>query len=212
MSFNSDALLIIQELEKNFPKNLTSITEISKNKVKNETFIEMDFNCIEFDAIPYFYLEWKDKDGRNKEGINDHFSVDTLLFDDNNQTLYLIEFKSSWPKSPTNEIRFKCYESLAKLMSFWILHLKRNREDFFKIKIKYCVITRAQKNQDIHHASFVDALDVSGNYFKLRSLNGLFVEKTRIIVDPKIIFTFLSRITKVNQMKYHTHDGHPLCF
>lgn len=194
------AELILRSLEEEYSSYLSPIIDISKDTSGSRDFIEMDFNALHFDKIPYLWNIDKKEKGA--------FSVDTILFDSTKQILYLVEFKSSWPQKKTaQELRFKCYESLGKLLKYWTLILKKDRKEFFDIAINYCVITRPKSNQDINKASFLDALDFSGNFFKLKFLDGTFVDETRIILDKEQIFKFLSRVTGVTEMSYHRTDG-----
>lgn len=191
---------LIENLEQKYLDCLASITEISKDSTGGKLFIEMDFQCLHLVQIPYLLgIDLNDKNA---------LSVDTILFDRLKSTLYLVEFKSSWPKDKTaQQLRFKCYESLAKLLKYWTLVLEKDRKEFFELKINYCVITRAKNNQDTNNKSFLDALDSSANYFKLKYLDGAFVDKTRILLQEETIFKFLARVTGVQAMNYHYPDG-----
>lgn len=200
MTFSSDADLIIKSLEKQYSQHMATITDISRDTSRNREFIEMDFNSLHFDKIPYL-LE-VDKE------VLATFSVDTLFFDSAKNILYLVEFKSAWPKDKIGqELRMKCYESIGKLLKYWTLILQKDRSKFFDITIRYCVITRTRARQDPRDKSFVDALEVSSNFFKLKCLDGTFLDKTRIIVDDERIFQFLTRVTGVQSMKYHEACG-----
>lgn len=199
MTFEAAADLI-QSLEARYSDCLASIGDISADTSQQRQFIEMDFNCLHFDKIPYHW-------GANKKDPT-ALSVDTVLLDKTKNTLYLVEFKSSWPKDrDSQQLRFKCYESLAKLLKHWTLVLKKDKRDFFELKINYCVITRGKVNQNINHSSFLEALNDTGNFFKLKYLDGAFIDKTRIIVQEDEIFQFLSRVTEAQEMNYHCMDG-----
>ncbi len=200
MTFNSGADLIIKSLEKQYSQHIATITDISRDTSKGKEFIEMGFKSLHFDKVPYLW-------SADKEGAI-AFSVDTLLFDSTKDILYLVEFKSRWPKEKEGqELRLKCYESLGKLLKYWVTILQNDRLSFFDIKIKYCVITRARARQNPKNESFVDALEVSQNFFKLKYLDGAFLDETRIIVDDEKIFRFLTRVTGFKSMIYHKADG-----
>lgn len=194
MIFNPTEFLI-ENLKRNFESDICLLEDISKDTHNDHLFIQMDYKSIHFDKVPYQWSEGK---------LDLHsFCVDTLIHDKNNNTLYLIEFKSGWPKGKTQELRLKAYESIGKLMKYWQYNLKKDRKDFFEIKVRYCLITRAQSKQDSSNPRFLDALSTSRNVFSLKNLDNTIVEKTAILIDPEDIFKFLSRITGVNEMRYH---------
>jgi len=194
------AKFIVESFEQEYSDKISSLFDISRDTSNNRNFIEMDFQSIHFDQIPY---EWTpDQHSKNS------FSVDTLLYDETKNILYLIEFKSSWPKDRIGqELRFKAYESLSKIMKYWQQKLDRNKKEFFELTINYCVITRAKATQNYQHKSFVDALTTTQNFFNLKNLDDTIFNKTRIFVDPQEIFQFLSRVTGVENMIYHHIDG-----
>lgn len=197
---SSNEQLLIDELHKKHKNNLASVKEISYNDSDKRNFIEIDFKALHLDKIPVKIV----RDNYTMQGSS---SVDTIIYDSSKNTLYLIEFKEHFPKKKKGEktngsLRLKCYDTLAKLCFFWTNELKYYREDFFKLKFKYCLITRNSNT----HPSFLNSLNSSNQAFKLKLLEGTFVDETRIIVKPSDIHKLLSRITSVPDMVYHNSD------
>ncbi|WP_421527687.1 hypothetical protein [Morganella morganii] len=191
---------LIDFIEEKYSRFSGSISEISKNG--DNLFIDMDCNFIHLDKIPMVI--------ENGETVSNCFSVDTLIYCSEKDCLYLIEFKEGWPQGDSaKELRFKCYETISKLIRNWSAHIG-SRHDFFNLKIKYVVITRApHKNIDENgeiHPSFLHVLDASKGVFKLQVLNKTYVDDVRVFVEDDKIFKFLSRVTKYNSMNYY-HKG-----
>ncbi|NBM92715.1 MULTISPECIES: hypothetical protein [Proteus] len=198
MTSNVNAEELLISLTSKYPDLVKPIGDVSQSD-SGERFIEMDFECIHLDKIP-FMVNQSDEE-RNC------FCTDTLIFDEERETIYLIEFKTGWPKKENSkEIRFKCYEAIAKLSKHWSIFLNKNRSDFFNLKIKYCLITRGSKKQDITHPSFLNVLNGSIGFFKLKTLDNTIVDETRVIINEQDIFSFLSRITKSHSMRYYNKD------
>lgn len=202
MSITSDSKLLFDSLESKFSEHLFPLNEISYNESDSREFIVMNFNSLHFDKIPAFM-----SDGYENRKSS---SVDTLIYSHENDSLYLIEFKERWPKHSGAEIRLKGYDSISKLCLFWTNILKRNRQDFFKLKINYCLITRSSK--PCNNANFLAALNNTREAFQLKMLENTLVEKTRVLVTPDAIYKFLSRITGVNEMIYVDSKGVPKTF
>lgn len=177
-----------------------SLSEISKNG--DNLFIDMDCNCIHLDKIP-MHIE-------SGETEANCFSVDTIIHCGEKNCLYLIEFKEGWPQGDSaKELRFKCYETISKLIRNWSVNIG-DRKDFFQLQIKYVVITRApNKNIDTNgliNNSFLGVLDNSKGFFKLQVLKNTYVDDVRVFVEDDKIFKFLSRITQHPSMNYY-HKG-----
>ena len=200
MSLISDEQKIIDGLKHCYSENISSMKEVSYNQANQRDFIEINCDVLHIDKV-FATLS-------NGSKISNCFSTDTIILDESNSTLYLIEFKEQWPKNkePKHTIRLKCYDTLSKLCLFWINNLNFDREDFFRLKFKYCLITRPTKGNDKYPVSFLNALDLSSQCFKLKILEKTFVEETKILVSPNQIHQFLSRITKNGQMIYHHTD------
>jgi len=191
---------LINFIETEYSCFLDSISEISMNG-KN-LFIDMDCRFVHLDKIPML----------NDRGELEPncFSVDTVIYCSNNECLYLVEFKEGWPiRDSANELRFKCYETLSKLIRAWTSNIG-SRSDFFNLKIKYVVITRApKKNLDANggvNISFLDVLNTSQSFFKLQVLKKTYVDDVRVLVEDDKIFNFLSRVTNQDSMNYY-HKG-----
>lgn len=199
MLITSDNKLLINSLEENYSEHLSYLENISYNDSDDKYFIKMDFKSLHFDKIPAFM-----SDGYKN---NKSCSVDTLIYSQDNDSLYLIEFKENWPKHSGAEIRLKCYDSIAKLCLFWTNVLGKKRSDFFKLKINYCLITRASKAKSCEHPSFLAALNNTRETFQLKMLENTIVDQTRILITPDSIFKLLSRITKVEEMIYVNRDS-----
>ncbi len=176
------------------------ITEISKNGVN--FFIDMDCDFIHLDKIPML-LDSGDTEANC-------FSVDTIIYCGVKNCLYLIEFKEGWPQGDSaKELRFKCYETISKLIRNWSSNLG-DRKDFFNLQIKYVVITRPpNKNIDINgliNNTFLNVLQSSKGFFKLQVLKNTYVDDVRVLVEDEKIFKFLSRVTNHHSMNYY-HKG-----
>jgi len=184
-------------LENNYSEYLATLKDISYNDAGKKYFIDMDFKSLHFDKIPAFMV-----DGYENSKC---CSVDTLIYCEQSDTLYLIEFKENWPKKSGSEIRLKCYDSISKLCLFWTNILNKSREDFFKLNINYCLITRS--THSVITSDFLSALNSSKEAFQLKMLENTIVNKTRIFVTPSSIFSLLSRITKINTMTYIQRDS-----
>lgn len=175
-----------------------SLTEISKNG--SNLFIDMPCEFVHFDKVPML-LNQVDSEGNC-------FSVDTIIYCDKKNCIYLIEFKEGWPKGDSaKELRFKCYDTISKLVRHWSLNLG-GRQDFFSLKIKYAVITRPPAGNDSGeiNESFLDVLNGSKSFFKLKVLQGTLVDDVSIFVEDEKIFKFLNRITNHQSMNYY-HKG-----
>ncbi|HBQ2564269.1 TPA: hypothetical protein MYK34_005107 [Klebsiella pneumoniae] len=191
---------LINFIETEYSCFLDSISEMSKNG-KN-LFIDMDCRFVHLDKIPMLT--------ESGEVESSCFSVDTIIYCSNNDCLYLVEFKEGWPKRDSaNELRFKCYDTLSKLIRTWTSNIG-SRSDFFNLKIKYVVITRApMKNLDENgraNISFLDVLNTSQSFFKLQVLKKTYVDDVRVLVEDDKIFNFLSRVTNQHSMNYY-HKG-----
>ncbi|MEQ5553892.1 hypothetical protein ABN349_00895 [Providencia rettgeri] len=198
MTSNFAAKELLVSLTSKYPDLVKPIGDVSRNDL-GERFIEMDFDCVHLDKIP-FMINSTDEE-------KNCFCTDTIVFDEERETIYLIEFKTGWPKKENSkEIRFKCYETISKLSKHWSIFLNKNRSDFFNLKIKYCLITRGAKKQDITHHSFLKVLNGSIGFFKLKTLDNTIVDETRVIINEADIFSFLSRITGCNSMEYYNKD------
>lgn len=192
MLITSEGKLLVDSLEKKYYEHLALLKDISYNDSDDKYFINMEFQSLHFDKIPAFMADGY----QNAKSC----SVDTLIYSQDNDTIYLIEFKENWPKHSGAEIRLKCYDSISKLCLFWTNVLGKQRTDFFKLRINYCLITRASKACD--HPNFLAALNSTRETFQLKMLENTIVDQTRILVTPDSIFKLLSRITKVQEMKY----------
>lgn len=192
MLTTSDSKLLFDNLNIKYPEHLSPLKDISYNDSDDKYFIEMDFNSLHFDKIPAFMSDGYE----NRKSC----SVDTLIYSQENDSLYLIEFKENWPKNSGADIRLKCYDSISKLCLFWTNVLGKSRHDFFKLKIKYCLITRS--THACQHPRFLEAINSTRETFQLKMLENTIVEQTRILVTPESIYKFLSRITSVKRMKY----------
>ncbi|WP_312743545.1 hypothetical protein [Cedecea neteri] len=191
---------LIDFIERQYSCFSGTLSEISKNG--DNLFIDMSCNFIHLDKIPMLI-----ETGETEANC---FSVDTLVYCSEKDCLYLIEFKEGWPQGDSaKELRFKCYETISKLIRNWSAHIGE-RYDFFKLKIKYVVITRAPKKNVNEsgeiNSSFLNVLDASKGFFKLQVLNKTYVDDVRVFVEDDKIFKFLSRITKHNSMNYY-HKG-----
>lgn len=189
-------------MQKKYSSFLESLTTISKNG--DFSFIEMEGNFIHMDKIPMLL-----DSGDTEQNC---FSVDTIIHCDQTNCIYLVEFKDGWPQNESaRELRFKCYETMSKLIRNWSDN-NRDRKDFFNLKMKYVVITRPpRKNVQEDGAvnkSFLQVLNNSKGFFKLGILKNTFVDDVRVFVQDEVIFRFLSRVTKTNTMIYH-HKGMP---
>lgn len=196
----SDEKKLIDFIESQYSCFSGTLSEISKNG--DNLFIDMNCNFIHLDKIPMLI--------ESGEVEANCFSVDTIVYCSVKDCLYLIEFKEGWPQGDSaKELRFKCYETISKLIRNWSTHIG-HRHDFFKLKIKYVVITRPpKKNIDVGgviNKSFLGVLDASKGFFKLQVLNKTYVDDVRVFVEDEKIFKFLSRITKHNSMNYY-HKG-----
>ncbi|MDG1646626.1 hypothetical protein ACA373_22070 [Erwinia sp. STN24] len=191
---------LIEFIESKYSCFSGTLSEISKNG--ENLFIDMDCTLIHLDKIPMLI------DSGDVEA--NCFSVDTLVYCNEKDCLYLIEFKEGWPQGDSaKELRFKCYETMSKLIRNWSSNIGI-RQDFFNLKIKYVVITRPpKKNVDENgeiNKSFLSVLDASKGFFKLQVLNKTYVDDVRVFVEDEKIFRFLSRITNHHCMNYY-HKG-----
>ncbi|OAP72425.1 MULTISPECIES: hypothetical protein [Psychrobacter] len=200
MSQISNEQKLIDGLNEHYSESLASIQEISYNVSNDRYFLDINFKALHVDNIPALTAD--------KLEVTHSCSTDTILFDESNSTLYLIEFKEQWPsdkKSRVN-IRLKCYDTLSKLCLFWVNILGYKREDFFNLRFKYCLITRGGKGHLTSNSSFLDALDYTNQCFKLKLLEKTFVDEAKILITPKHIHKLLSRVTQQKQMIYHNTD------
>ncbi|WP_047709972.1 hypothetical protein [Pectobacterium atrosepticum] len=197
---NSNERKLIEFIEGKYSCFSGTISEISKNG--DNFFIDMDCNFIHLDKIPMVI--------ESGEVEANCFSVDTIIYCGVKNCLYLIEFKEGWPQGDSaKELRFKCYETMSKLIRNWSSNIG-DRYDFFKLQIKYVVITRApNKNIDVNgevNKSFLGILDASKGFFKLQVLKNTYVDDVRVFVEDDKIFKFLSRVTNHHSMNYY-HKG-----
>ncbi|WP_065712602.1 hypothetical protein [Acinetobacter baumannii] len=200
MSIISNELFLLNELETKYSSHISYIKDISYNTTGKRDFIEMDFKSIHFDKVPAFYSDQYE----NTQST----SADTLIYNHENDYLYLIEFKESWPRDKSDsstDIRLKCYDSIAKLCLFWVNILKKPRKEFFDLKINYYLITRP-KNMT-NHPSALAALNSTRQVFQLKMLENTVVDQANILVTPKGIYKFLSTITGVSDMVYINKDS-----
>lgn len=205
MSQISNEKRLIVGLEDYYSDSLTTIKETSCNTTANRDFVEVDFQVLHVDKINPLLTDGCE--------ISHCFSVDTIIFNESKSTLYLIEFKEQWPKRDQNhKIRLKCYDTLSKLCLFWINKLSGSKEDFFNLKFKYCLITRGKSKRQEYHPSFLTALNISNQCFKLKLLENSFVEETKILITPEQIYKFLSNTTQKMDMTYHNDDGSKIHF
>lgn len=168
----------------------------------NNLFIDMDCRFIHLDKIPML--------NDRGEVESNCFSVDTIIYCSKNESIYLVEFKEGWPqRDSAQELRFKCYETLSKLIRTWTSNIG-SRGDFFKLKIKYVVITRTpNRNLDENgnaDTSFLDVLNTSQSFFKLQVLKNTYVDDVRVLVEDDKIFQFLNKVTNQDSMDYY-HKG-----
>ena len=198
MSQISKEQTLIDGLKEHYAESLASLKEVSYNVTNERNFIEIDFESIHMDKVPALMAD--------KSEVHNSFSTDTILLDNSNNTLYLIEFKEKWPKDDNLSIRLKCYDTLSKLCLFWVNILGYRKIEFFELRIKYCLVTRASKNNDFRNPSFLNALNQTKQCFKLKLLEKTFVDETRIFVNPVHVHELLSRITQKNKMIYHHLD------
>ena len=192
---------LIDFIESEYECFLDSIREISMNG--RNLFIDMDCKFVHLDKIPML----------TDCGVVEAncFSVDTIVYCSIKNCLYLIEFKEGWPQGDSaKELRFKCYDTLSKLIRNWTSSIG-SRSEFFNLKIKYVVITRApKKNTDANNgeinSSFLSVLNASQSFFKLQVLKKTYVDDVRVLVEDDKVFKFLSRVTHNNSMDYY-HKG-----
>lgn len=196
---------LIVGLEDYYSSSLTTIKETSCNTTANRDFVEIDFQVLHVDKINPLLTDGCE--------ISNCLSVDTIIFNESKNTLYLIEFKEQWPHRDQNhKIRLKFYDTLSKLCLFWINKLNGSKEDFFNLKFKYCLITRGKLKKQEYHSSFLTALNLSSQCFKLKLLETSFVEETKILITPMQIYSFLSNATQKINMIYHNDDGSKIHF
>lgn len=186
---NSKAFEIYNSLLIDYPQALQSITKLSKNTTGNKNFIISDELAFNFDLINNLCKFHPDRKEKSPDAL--------FYFKD---VLYFVEFKEGDAKK--EEIRLKIHEAIITLFQYASAKKIITKDEFFKLKIKYAVIMRGKVN-GAPPVSFVNTLENSAQYFNLKNIEGLMIEKAKVIFQDRTIFELLNKISggKVSAIK-----------
>jgi hypothetical protein len=181
----SKASLIYNSLLSDFPGALEEITVLSRNTAKvggkDREFIISNEKGFNFDSVLNYSPELTDKNEQSPDAL---FLVD--------ETLYFIEFKER--KADKTDIREKIHEGIVTLYQYAVARKLMTRQEFLEVKIRYAVILRSYTRGNPGFA-LLEVLDATRNYFNLKNMEGLLVEKTTVRVSGKSIFELLTKVT-----------------
>lgn len=173
---------IYQALVNEFPDAMQSITALSQNQAGGKQFIVCDSCAFNFDLINNF--------GNSASGQKEK-SPDALFL--GGDTLYFVEFKEG--KVVRDDVRAKIHEGITTLFQYAFNRKIVSREQFLDLSIKYAVIRRPAENRGTRHPTTLDSLKMTEDFYNLKNLEGLLLEETTVLSNPKLIFSRLNKFS-----------------
>ena len=186
---------IYQALVAEFPDALQSITELSKNDAGDKNFIVSDAIAFKFDQMQNFATNKSEQKERSPDAL--------FLHDD---TLYFVEFKEG--EVDKTNIRQKIHEAIINLFHYACSRKIATRAQFLDLSIRYAVVMRFKLKNGTCPPSFFDSLELSKDFFHLKNLEGLIIQKTTVVFNTKTIFALLNKISdgKITRIELMSSD------